>query len=367
MKFSFLALSIAVFLSFYMQAQSVVTKRPGFIRAFENDSVHISYNEDYFLIEDSCADISRTCHYNLQERKFKGIFKDVSRLNPQQLIAAGRYDENGLKEGDFIAYYLNGNLQAKGTFKDNRFEGKWEFFYPTGRPKITFEANGNHVKIINTWTEDGKKIVDNGYGDYESNSGVIVWAGKLIGGEPDGKWIAYRQHRSEHVLVTERFKLGAFQKGHNQVGDYKDSSRIILVSAELLPLVKAEGLWTSYEKCGVVRKKYVVNARYPKGAEQFAVEIKDRLGPLLNKMNLSPFNEPIELTGKIMEDGRITFDAKNGHSNLTSMLIAGLIGLPALEPAWVDHKAVQQDLIVTIKYNSSVYSFSYRLLPIKTN
>ena len=362
MKYFFII--IVAFFCLDVSAQIQAVKREAVIKAFEKDSINIAFTENYLITDDSCAAITRLGHYNFQERKFKGRFIDVNRLNLQQIIAAGTYDENGLKDGDFISYYLNGKIQAKGNFKHNMFDGKWDFFYPDGTPKITFVADGNNIKIVNTWNEDGKKIIDNGYGNYESIiGGVLVWKGKLVGGTPDGKWTLQRTIRSEDVLVTERFKLGEFQKGSNQAGEYKDSSHIVLVSMDILPLINAENLWVSNEPCNATRKKFIINARYPKGADQFGEEIKDRLAPVLEKMNLS-FNEPLELQGKILEDGRIIFDAPKGDSKNTSPLISALHSLPLLEPARADGKPTQQDMIIIIKLNSSVYSFSYRFLPV---
>jgi hypothetical protein len=100
---------------------------------------------------------------------------------------------------------------------------------------------------------------------------------------------------------------------------------------DILPLINAENLWGSNEPCNATRKKIVINARYPKGADQFGEEIKDRLAPVLEKMNVS-FNKPLELQGKILEDGRIIFDASKGDSKNTSPLISALHSLPLLEP-----------------------------------
>src|SRR5688500_7831464 len=207
MKFFFVTICIVAFLHINVSAQVQQVKRAGFSRALGEDSVDVSFRHDYFLVEDSCADIIRLCRYDRQERRFIGGFKDVSKTNPEQIIATGTYDEKGLKQGLFTSYYLNGKLQAKGNFRNNLFHGKWEFFYSTGDPKITFVANESEIKILNAWNEEGKKTIDNGHGDYESVLGAIVWKGKLIGGTPDGKWILHRMYHPEDVFVTERFKL----------------------------------------------------------------------------------------------------------------------------------------------------------------
>ena len=365
MKYLFITLYIVAFFCLNLSAQTPVVNREGVIMTFENDSVNIAFNEKYFITDDSCADIIRLGHYNMPERKFNGRFTDVSKLNPEKIIGAGTYDKNGMKEGEFVSYYLNGNLQAKGAFRNNMFNGKWDFYYSSGKPNISFIANGSEIKILNTWNEEGKKLVDNGYGDYESIvEGGLVWKGKLVGGTPDGKWVLHSMSRSEDVLVTEWFKLGEFQKGHNKVGDYEDASHIVLVSTDMLPLIKAENLWVSNEPCYAAQKKNVINARYSKGADQFGEEIRDRLAPVLETMNVS-FNEPLEILGKILETGRISFGAPKGDSKLTAPLISALQNLPFLEPARADGKVTQQDMIIIIKVNSSVYSFSYRILPIK--
>jgi hypothetical protein len=136
----------------------------------------------------------------------------------------------------------------------------------------------------------------------------------------------------------------------------------------LLPLTKAENWFISAEPCNVARRKNTMSAWYVKGAEQFTEEIKSRLESVFSKINISPYTEPIELHGKILEDGRIIFSTPNWvDTKVTSALVSGLNGLPSLEPARVDGKAVQQDVILVIKFNSNVYSFTYRYLPLKTN
>ncbi|MCW3115779.1 MAG: hypothetical protein JWR18_4175 [Segetibacter sp.] len=321
------------------------------------------------LVNDTCADIVRVGHFNADKKRFTGKFKDVSKLNSTLLLAQGSYDENGLKQGPFIIYYASGNLYARGDFNENLFSGKWDFFYPTGKPSLSLQANGSDIKIMNTWNEDGKKVVDNGAGPYESIVGAISWSGKLVAGKPDGKWAARgRFYRTQEVLASEQFKYGEFQKGKNMAGDYKDSSHILLITMDILALTKAENLVVSAFPCGPVKRRNIVNAFHPAGEEQFRNAIRDHLEPVLSKTVIGPFSEPIQLNGKILEDGRIKFTSSNGTDrDLISALIVAMNGLPSLKPATVDGKAVQQDLQFTINRNNNLYSFTYRLLPIIQN
>ena len=359
-----LAFLLSIFFCFRVSAQMPAPQPQKRIQVIGPDSVVLAYDSRYFLTEDSCADIVRYAHFDVQQRKFIGKFRDVSQANPAQLVAEGAYNHVGLRDGDFVSYYVNGTLQARGRFKEGQLNGRWEVFYPTGEPRINFLANDSEVKVLATWDEYGKKMVDNGYGNYESIIGPILWKGLLVGGQPDGKWVAQRLTRTGEELASERFKLGVFQKGKNQAGEYKDVSRILLVSAEdLLPFIKAERFWVSSEPCHAAPKKIAISAHYAKGPQAFGAEISERLTPVLNGLKLVSFNEPIALRGKVLTDGRLVFDATD---KITARVKSGLMGLPLLEPAWLDGKRVEQEIVIEISYNTSVYRFRYWFLPVET-
>src|SRR6187402_2731568 len=182
MKLFFIALAANIFAGISVSAQIPknfpVTRNVRF-NFITKDSVNLSLSNEFDLIEDSCSVIIRYGHLNMQQRKFTGRFKDVSKLNPQLVVAEGNYTADGLKDGSFISRYLNGNLQTKGNFKNNKLDGKWEMYYDDGKPKLTFEANGIDIKII-----------DNGKGNYLVDLGELYWKGKLVNGKPDGTWKA---------------------------------------------------------------------------------------------------------------------------------------------------------------------------------
>ncbi|MCW3107795.1 MAG: hypothetical protein JWQ09_2301 [Segetibacter sp.] len=363
MKTVFITLYIFAIYSLTTSAQTQAVQRNVWARAYTKDKVFFS--KDYFLVEDTCAEVVRFGAFNPWTKKFTGPFKDISSVNPEGVIAEGSYDDNGLKEGDFKSYYPNGNMEAKGNFTNNVYSGRWDFYYPTGKPKLSFVATGTGIKILDVWNEDGKKIVDNGAGPYESVIGPIVWSGKLVGGIPDGKWTVGTMYARNNILGTERFRLGQFVKGSNVMGEYTDSSHLLLASPDLLHLTKAEKMWMSNVPCHGTRQAITIYAQPPNGTEQFSNWVAERLGPVLNSSQLNSINEPIELKGKVQEDGRIIFKNTEGNDRrLVSALTTGLNGLGNFTPARADGKIVQQDIIIIIKYNSSVYTFTYRLLPV---
>jgi hypothetical protein len=346
-----------------VSAQTQAAPRNVWARAYTKDKVF--FNNDYFLVEDTCAEIVRLGAFNPWTKKFTGKFKDISSAD-ERVVAEGNYNADGLKDGDFVSYYLNGNTEAKGNFTNDMYNGRWDFYYPTGKPKLSLVATGKAIKILDVWNEEGKKTVENGAGTYESVIGPIAWSGKLVAGTPEGKWTAKTLYvRQDEVLGTERFKLGQFVKGSNVVGEYTDSSHILLASPELLHLAKAEKLWMSTVPCHGARQAIATNAQPANGPEQFTNWIAERLGPVLNNVQLNSVNEPIELKGTVLEDGRLTFKNTEGNDRkLVSALTMGLSGLSNFTPARRDGKTVQQELVIIIKYNSSVYTFTYRLLPV---
>lgn len=138
----------------------------------------------------AAAELPGTRTLTPNSANFLANLKDVSQLNPELVLTEGNYTSDGLKDGYFITHYLNGNLQAKGNFKSNAYDGKWEMYYDDGKPKLTFEANGKEIKINDAWDAKGVKIVTDGKGVYRINLGTIYWKGKLLNGKPDGTWRA---------------------------------------------------------------------------------------------------------------------------------------------------------------------------------
>ena len=197
MKILYIPLVASLFVCSNLRAQNVFVDpaKAGLKRTFRfnfinKDSIHLALSENFEMIEDSCSQITRYGHLNMMERKFTGKFKDVSRLNPTLILTEGNYSADGLKDGTFISRNLNGNVQSKGNFTKNKFDGRWEIYYDDGKPKLTFEANGKDIKIIDSWDAKGVKTIDNGNGNYQLDLEDIYWKGKLVNGKPDGTWKA---------------------------------------------------------------------------------------------------------------------------------------------------------------------------------
>ena len=368
-----LTLTTALIISaaYLVQAQPPVnyTRRVSF-HTIGKDSINLSLNSKFEMIEDSCAEIIRYGHFNVRERKFIGPFKDVSKQKEGFVLTQGTYTTNGLKTGLFTSFYLNGNLQSKGNYKENKFDGHWEIFYENGKPKLIFDANDNVIKIIDGWDVSGKKTVDNGKGVYNSTSDFITWKGKIDNGLPDGTWHAYRtDDATQTAIIDEHFKKGEFTGGKSPGGEYKDVSRIVLVNEAILPYNNTEFLHVSLIGCNGKGFRHIVNAQYSNGTESFSQAIKDAIQPFINATNIRDYEREIVINGTIDINGRI-YDLQAAdlfHDTISSGLIRQLRNLPALEPATADGKPVKQKFKITFIFHVGAYRFTYYFLPIGQN
>ena len=332
------------------------------------DSVSLTLNDEYYLIEDSCAQIIRYSHFNFEQHKFSGKFKDVSKADSNLIVSEGNYTADGLKEGVFISHYLNGDLQAKGNFKNNKYYGHWEMYYEDGKPELTFDVVDGNCQIINAWGADGKKSVDNGNGVYEAKLDGTYWKGKLVNGKPDGKWNFIRtDDASETSIALEHFKKGQFHDGSVGAYEYSDVSRIVLVDPSKLPFVTAERMFISPVPCNGVKRKHIVGAQYKDGLKFFTQYISDAVSSYLGGKNLSDWDTQLDIEGEVSELGEfINLKCQNSTAgDLSQGLVTRLKRLPPLNPATADGKPIKQKFVISFVITKGYYHFSYRFLPIK--
>jgi hypothetical protein len=357
--------------SFAQAEHSAKHKRHVRFKTIGVDSVNISFNNEYYLIEDSCAQIVRYGHYNSANKKFSGKFKDISKADSDLIVSQGTYTHDGIKNGEFICYYLNGVLQSKGSFKNNQFDGKWELYYDDGKPQLTFDASGHEISIIDEWDTEGKKLVDKGRGEHISNIENYYWTGKIIDGKPDGTWrLLKASNASSPAEVTEYFKKGVFKIGMSPVGDYTDSSRIVFISPDMFPFLNAEKMHISREACDGSGHKIIVHAHDPDGKEDFLEKINFALKPFIKKINISRLSGQIYIEGEVNEKGALvnlhsTMPDVGAIGDITRNLILGLYDVPLLQPATVDNNPVTEKFSIIFTFVNGIYKIHYKFFPIK--
>lgn len=159
-------------------AQQPGPRRSINFRSIGKDSINLHFDENYFLIEDTCSSIVRYGHYDFKTRQFFGEFRDLNKHDPMIILAEGKYIDGKLN-GPFTLRYLNGSNQAMGSFKDGGFDGNWKLFYGDGKPRLDFTVTGQKITIENAWDKSGAAVVTDGEGKYRAELDGVYWEGKL--------------------------------------------------------------------------------------------------------------------------------------------------------------------------------------------
>lgn len=355
-------------LAFFSRAQTVQQRVN--ILQIDKDSVAFPLDHEYHLTGDSCTEIVRYCRYDFEKKIFHGKFTDVNKANANQIVSEGYYSAEGLKDGLFKINYLNGQLMAKGTFKDGKFDGKWDIYYSDGKPQMSFEVTDGQYTIKEMYKPDGTKSINGGTGLYIGGEivGAAHWVGKLLNGKPNGKWHFYLiDGNSDAPLSTENYNKGVFEGGNTGDFNYTEKSHIIWISNEMLPLLNGDNLTFANTPCNGVKPKNMVDAHYGEGLNAFSVLISDAVEPYLKSININGINSTIRIAGEINEKGEIV-KLKNSNSNNESIcrgLILSLRSLPPLLPATIDGKPVTEQFFISFEMYRNTYRFSYQFVPVK--
>lgn len=83
---------------------------------------------------------------------------------------------NGKKNGEFITFYTNGNIEKTGWIKQNANIGEWKYFYPDG----TLESRGQFDKDH-----------PHGFWQHFYKTGKLKQSGSYKYGLEDGEWLFY--------------------------------------------------------------------------------------------------------------------------------------------------------------------------------
>jgi len=365
MKTIFITLTAGLLSCTLAKAQDAASQQP--VRSIhyqfiDKDSVKLALNEDFELIEDSCASIFRYARLDTAFGKFVGHIRDVSKADPNVIRTEGTYDKEGNKEGLFVSHFANGQLESKGNFVKNRLDGKWELYYDNGKPRMYFEVHDHDIQLTDYWDPTGKKLVDNGGGKYKFDVDQIYWEGHLMDGRPVGPWYAYRTGKDEPPIMTEVYKLGEFQVGRSPSGkEYKDAARMELVSQDLLPFTRAEALRLSAMPCGS-KFSNIIHPHYKDGMDAYNSLLSDGVKDALRATDLKQFKDnSFSVVGTVDAKGRLTdLKAINSFNEIISnKLIQVLKGMPGLEPTVVNGRSVKANVQVNFIFNGGYCNFNY--------
>ena len=84
--------------------------------------------------------------------------------------------KSGKREGPWVSYFENGQLDSKGTWKNGKEEGPWVGYFDNGQ----IETKGNFKDGL----EEGPWV------QYYDN-GQLYWKGEYKNGKKEGPWESY--------------------------------------------------------------------------------------------------------------------------------------------------------------------------------
>ena len=119
-------------------------------------------------------------------KPFTGTVKDTVENNIMEYNVV-----NGIKSGKFRLYTDRDHLAISGELKNNRNNGIWTYYYPSG--KIESTGTFKDDIIIGKWI-------------FYYEDGTIKEEGFYTKGERDGKWVTYNENGIIQSQVT-------FEKG----------------------------------------------------------------------------------------------------------------------------------------------------------
>jgi antitoxin component YwqK of YwqJK toxin-antitoxin module len=100
--------------------------------------------------------------------------------------------KNGKKDGDWVSYHDNGQLDEKGNYKNGKKDGDWVSYFDNGQ----LAAKGNYKN----GKADGYRV------NYWANGNLLA-KGVYKNGEMDGDWVGYWDD-GESMELTGTYKDG---------------------------------------------------------------------------------------------------------------------------------------------------------------
>lgn len=363
---SFFLFALFFFIVGPVAAQSDV-KRNIIYHNLGKDSVALSLTDNYYLTEDTCAAIVRYAHFNFHTKTFTGKFRDVVKGAANVVLAEGSYNSSGKKEGAFTVYYPNGSLYAKGNYKNNSFDGKWQLFYEDGKPQLVFEDSRDGYKIWDAWLPDGTHTVENGKGEFTVDGKASFWKGAILNGRPDGNWKLY-DTQSDRIFATEYFEHGKFQDGTSDYSRYSGKTLITLVYT-YFTFKNAENMVPSFQVCpealgdDASGQHMAANAHFAHGSDTFMEDLQRAVSTYFNSITyLRDNSRNFKIEGEISPEGK--FSNMHSGAEMGRGILYQLKLLPALTPATIDGKPVAQKFVMSFIFKDGFYSFNYNLLPL---
>lgn len=169
--------------------------------------------------------------FGLNKYFYTGSIEDYSMDG--KLVMKGAYNEHGLKTGEFVSYYPNGQIQAQGSFKTDLRERTWKYFFENGKPEreVKFPVQEKFTPLqygfepVSVYDSAGTQLIKDGTGQWHYEyewygiTDRYIVDGKFKKGKKEGLWTCalsngqllyrelYKNDRLKEGFITDGKKL----------------------------------------------------------------------------------------------------------------------------------------------------------------
>lgn len=144
------------------------------------NSCGYKYNKSYRLAKDGLI------YAGASHELFTGTIVDTNNVIIKISVV------NGVKNGKFETFYLNGQIEKSGNIFNNKNEGEWKYYYKNGQ--IESEGNFHNDQPDGRW-------------DSYYDNGQLQSTGNYAGGKMIGLWSFYdkKGRLINHVVYKNGF------------------------------------------------------------------------------------------------------------------------------------------------------------------
>ncbi len=181
--------------------------------------VLLYYNADWEITKKEKASFYREAEFDMNNFKLQG--RVVDHTLSDSVLMVGEYTR-GKKNGDFLFYYGNGQIECKGAYLNNKRAGKWNYYYENGQLKqvVLFPQTDNDLDLLvgEYYDRNGVQLIKNGTGKWSNDSihtgmfdplSLKKVTGQFKDSLKNGEWRLTRIP-DRVVMHRESFKKGKF-------------------------------------------------------------------------------------------------------------------------------------------------------------
>ncbi len=223
-------------------------------------------------------------------QQVRTTWHDPARLHIKEVYTVTDTVHN-IRNGAYTSFFLNGNIESRGHFRNHKSVGIWEFYYESGRLKMRGELlNNTNAGLWEFYYENGNKSMEGvmkgplreGKWNYYYEDGALKETGTYLDGKRQGIWKTYYEDGTlksdgdftdDYALVTEYYHSGKIagqgpRLGSRKVGRWRyflEADGTLLSEGDYSDGLKT-GEWLGYFPNGQVASRGFYAAGEPDGS-----------------------------------------------------------------------------------------------------